>query len=272
MEWLLALLFMFGMATFCMMMLTGYAFRRKESPVQRSARRFHGRVLKGAWFQPTGIEFQYTDTPVTVLVGHTCRHGSYIEAWMNWPHAKYQMLIVPAGRPVTRSSVRYLGTLDSVSDTFYWRYRVYTNNADIGRRIMNDAVKWNIEQLRALLSQTDVEIRWRHGRLMIRKYGSPRNATHWEQFIALALRLYDQAMLVVAEGIEFVTPEEATIVEDVRCQICGESITTDMVFCRMCRTPHHRECWEYNGSCSVFACRETQFVTPRLAAPPPGPR
>lgn len=31
-------------------------------------------------------------------------------------------------------------------------------------------------------------------------------------------------------------------------------MTTDVVQCRKCKTPHHRTCWEYMGKCSTYAC------------------
>ena len=42
--------------------------------------------------------------------------------------------------------------------------------------------------------------------------------------------------------------------EEVVCQICGDSITVDVVFCRSCKTPHHQDCWQYYGGCSVYGC------------------
>ena len=41
-----------------------------------------------------------------------------------------------------------------------------------------------------------------------------------------------------------------------RCAVCAESFRpgTPTVFCRECETPHHPDCWSYNGGCAVFAC------------------
>jgi len=39
------------------------------------------------------------------------------------------------------------------------------------------------------------------------------------------------------------------------CQICGTSIHGSQVStCKACLTPHHIDCWEYLGGCSIFAC------------------
>jgi hypothetical protein len=44
------------------------------------------------------------------------------------------------------------------------------------------------------------------------------------------------------------------------CQICGAAMTDHVVYCSKCRTPHHEECWSYNGACSTYACREIRYT------------
>ncbi len=44
------------------------------------------------------------------------------------------------------------------------------------------------------------------------------------------------------------------------CRVCGEALSERPVCCRRCRTPHHRECWEYFGACSIFGCNTRDFV------------
>jgi len=43
------------------------------------------------------------------------------------------------------------------------------------------------------------------------------------------------------------------------CPVCGAGVADGRVACRRCRTPHHRECWDYARGCSMFACGETRF-------------
>ncbi len=38
------------------------------------------------------------------------------------------------------------------------------------------------------------------------------------------------------------------------CQICGGELAGERHRCPECRTPHHRECWEYLGGCSTYGC------------------
>jgi hypothetical protein len=42
------------------------------------------------------------------------------------------------------------------------------------------------------------------------------------------------------------------------CKVCGETIDSPEVICATCRTPHHRDCWEFIGSCSIYGCNGKQ--------------
>ena len=44
------------------------------------------------------------------------------------------------------------------------------------------------------------------------------------------------------------------------CKVCGEPIADPGVVCAACRTPHHRDCWEFVGSCSIYGCNGKQSV------------
>ena len=39
-----------------------------------------------------------------------------------------------------------------------------------------------------------------------------------------------------------------------QCQICGTDARMPWVRCDACETPHHRDCWSYNGGCSTYGC------------------
>ncbi len=44
------------------------------------------------------------------------------------------------------------------------------------------------------------------------------------------------------------------------CQVCGVALAQGAVVgCRRCATPHHRDCWDFNGRCSTFACGEIGY-------------
>lgn len=38
------------------------------------------------------------------------------------------------------------------------------------------------------------------------------------------------------------------------CPVCGTAVEEDRSLCARCRTPHHKDCWNYLGGCAIFAC------------------
>lgn len=46
-----------------------------------------------------------------------------------------------------------------------------------------------------------------------------------------------------------------------RCPVCSGSIVLSFqVTCASCQTPHHRDCFEYFGTCGVFGCGQSRLV------------
>jgi len=44
-------------------------------------------------------------------------------------------------------------------------------------------------------------------------------------------------------------------IADCNCPVCGQGFADETpVFCGRCNTPHHPDCFEFTGHCSVFGC------------------
>jgi hypothetical protein len=67
----------------------------------------------------------------------------------------------------------------------------------------------------------------------------------------------------IGQGIAIVRAGPAAV-EDAgppMCRVCGEAIGSPSVVCASCRAPHHRDCWEFVGSCSIFGCNGKQSLS-----------
>ncbi|MBT5693026.1 MAG: hypothetical protein HOK49_01500 [Opitutae bacterium] len=70
--------------------------------------------------------------------------------------------------------------------------------------------------------------------------------------------------------------DKITITEDdfedsSSCPYCGEGIQTGSArYCPACEVPHHMECWEVNGGCTGFGCREAPSEETQTWAGPAG--
>jgi len=81
-----------------------------------------------------------------------------------------------------------------------------------------------------------------------------------ENFIQTFLEFFDAATGASSEGIEFLQSAEPEGTDIPHCIVCGEALRLDLVTCRSCKTPHHKDCWQYFGGCATYACGGKQFV------------
>lgn len=70
----------------------------------------------------------------------------------------------------------------------------------------------------------------------------------------LATLTVEHADAALIEVLEVSLPESVAA-----CRVCGEKILLDRIECRRCETPHHKDCWDYNGRCATYACGETKY-------------
>ena len=75
------------------------------------------------------------------------------------------------------------------------------------------------------------------------------------------------AQYLLLEDLPAEVSQTLQAIDECVCMICGEELLEDIVLCRRCKTPHHRECWLYYGACSTYGCKEPHFVSPRVAQP-----
>lgn len=186
--------------------------------------------------------------------------GRSTELSMIWPNKKFK-LEVGTSPPRTRHwGGGNMKQVEIDSPKFQSDFFVSSNQPFNAQRFLNKSVQWQIEQLRRHLGDNEVYISISRGGLVVSKPGYIKEHQALDDFVRFALKLFDQLMLVNAEGIAFVNEDEASIVGDVKCPICSEDIMQDMVVCTRCKTPHCKDCWQYNGQCATFACSETRFV------------
>ena len=117
-----------------------------------------------------------------------------------------------------------------------------------------------MEQLRRLTGWEQVSVAIKRGNLVVSKPGFIADFQMLDDLVRFTLELHDQLLLASAQGIDFVNDNSAAIFDQVKCPICSEEIVHDLVVCTRCKTPHCRDCWQYNGQCATFACSETRFL------------
>ena len=221
-----------------------------------------GRVSFGLGLNRPSLSFDYGRTFCSIRNRKSFRSttGRSTEISMIWPNKKLKLEV---STTATRNRGWGGGAMRQVEiqePQFQSDFYVSSNKPLIAQRLLNPGVQWQIEKIRRHMDDNEVTISLSRGALVVSKPNYIKEHQALDDFVRYSLELFDQLMLVNAEGIAFVNEDQASIVDDVKCPICSEEIMHEMVVCTRCKTPHCRDCWQYNGQCATFACNETRFV------------
>jgi hypothetical protein len=123
-------------------------------------------------------------------------------------------------------------------------FEVVTSRDDFARRVLSEPIR-NVLRNAALFGR----FAWRLSRagFLFRVRGWPERRSDLDRWLVAAFQLLDALPV----------PPRLEMPPDAKCQVCGMPLSEGkVVACRRCATPHHRDCWEFNGRCSTFACGE----------------
>jgi len=259
----------------CVVLIAASAFasqaqervERLNRAYKEVARRYGGRFVSGGWLSRPSVFFYHAGVKVVVDV-HSVggqRDGNFTQVHIVWPGPSFRCEIYP-GRSLARYHL-FRGMLDIEigSPQFDRQYIINSDDSEQVRALLGPGVQLEIEKLRGFLGNGDIYVSIQRGLLQVKKLSLIDRPDLLLQFVGMCLELFDQASLTRTAGIEFVEEQEVQPISGAMCQVCGEEINEQMVFCRSCKTPHHHDCWSYMGSCSTYGCRETRCFVPKTA-------
>jgi len=232
------------------------------------AQKYGGQWMSASAFGKPSARFQYGSTFCFLNNTKTNAKGGgpFTQLAINWDDPKFRLEVFPSWRSNKLWPFTGMQPFEVRDSRFAKQYVVRTNNPEVASVLMSDGVCWQIDRLRSYLDADDIYVALSRGVLTIKKPSFIKEYQELDDFVRFGLELYDQAMLTRTVGIEFVNQGETQVLSEVICQICGDQINVDMVFCVRCQTPHCLECWQYYGQCSTYACGETRFFAPKIAS------
>ena len=226
-------------------------------------------VQGGVWKRPR-ISLRYGNTAARLRILKKAG-GDETELTVNWPAGKqrFEMHSRVEGMTFRRADWTQV---DFGHESLDMALVLKAENPQGFSRLLSDGVKWQLERLLTFLPHQRFYCGCLRRELVLRKTGLIKNNAELVQFVRFGLELYDQFQLTQVDGIDFVESQEATLLDQIHCPVCGEPIESRLVICVDCKTPHHQECWEYNGRCATFACGQEVFSKPAVARPIEDPR
>jgi hypothetical protein len=231
--------------------------------------RYHGTLYRTGWRGMPRVVFRYRSACVTVealvRAPQDLGRGPAVRMHLPWPESVLRAELRHPPRPPHAVLHDGLQPIPLSPDDFDRRCSVRGTDPRSVAEFFNEVIRWHVERLRTQPAVSPLCLQIGRGAMTITKVLSVRHGSELVQVVEAALDLYDQAWLTRTRGITFLEQQSAQVLEQAVCRICGEEIRERLVFCRRCKTPHHRECWQYVGRCSVFACGETSFREPQVA-------
>lgn len=231
--------------------------------VRAVAERYGGQVKPGGIFSDPAMYFSYNDHYCNLKYGKrrlTTSDKRVTEFTSSWPDRRFQLLMISKGYPADIWPGKRLTEFKCDDDKFNSQFMMFTSDLEVGKKLLSDGVKWQTELMTGVNPEGALKISIMGGLLSIVKPMIIRETTELDDWVRFCVEYLDQMRLTQSIGIEFEQSETAKLIEEVLCPICSEEVVENMVVCIRCKTPHCRDCWEYNGQCATFACGETRFL------------
>lgn len=187
-----------------------------------------------------GGYFPIFEAPVTGAV--------FVEAW-------------PVGSPYPPLRVSMGSDVLTVGEPeFELAYIVRSDDPHFARSLLGPEARELLESGRKIGSGGRLRLNIDRLRLRLRKEESLSKPQDLVSLARVGLGLLERIREAVEsrEAVQFFDAPPSPS-EKPACPVCGAAVAEGRVLCRRCRTPHHRECWEYARGCSMFACGETRF-------------
>lgn len=232
------------------------------------AARFHGDQVRGGWFREHAVRFLYGASHARLTCHAISRSGGRRCLQLVLQHHESFGRSEIHSQPVTiQLAVPAPGMHEAEIDWSGWHkhWQVFSADPDDCKHLLSSGTRLALDRLWLHPLPTDTAVSLMPGWIVIRKVWDQPRGVDIEEFVELACTVSDQLHVAAAAGIEFVESDEAHLIDQAVCSICGDAFQTDVVTCSRCKTPHHRDCWDYGGGCSTYGCGGRMYHLPHPA-------
>jgi hypothetical protein len=243
--------------------LSGSRFRA----YRQLASKYRGRYENRGLSDPPTVSFSHNGSTVRVgLAPQFPGQPTYPRTRVVARFARglpFRLELAPVGRPSPAQPPKGTRPVRVGDAEFDRTFIVQANDPEMARDFLNAPVRWAVANLLKLGPPGGMLVSINPERMLVqvdRNLGSSVDSL--AMGVREALTIHDGLQSGVAarlgEGVAIVAagPASAEDAGPTMCKVCGDPISgTPKVFCSTCRTPHHRDCWEFIGACSVFGCK-----------------
>lgn len=230
------------------------------------ASRYRGKYENRGMSSPPTVSFSHNGS--LVRVGLAPNVGDGIQTPRTRVVARFQkglpfrLELAPAVRPAAPQPPKGTRLVRSGDPEFDRYFTVQANDPDMARDFLGDPVRWALGSLLRISPPGGMLISINPERLLVqvdRNLGN--NAESLATIVREALKIHDGLLSGVAsrlgDGIAVVSAgaAEPEVAGSPICKVCGEAVEgPPRAICNTCKAPHHKDCWEFVGGCSIFGC------------------
>jgi hypothetical protein len=243
----------------------------RSRPYRQLAARFRGRFESRGFGEPPTVSFTHNGSNVRVglapqVAGKPQSPRTRVVA--RFPRGlPFRLELAPISRPAPVQPPKGTRVVRVGDLEFDRAYVVQANDIEMARAFLSPAVRWSIGNLERLGPPGGMLVSVNPERMLVQVdrnlglHAEPlASAVHESLIIHDGLCQGVSAQL--NEGIAIVAagPAAPDDAGPPICKVCGEAIVVPGVLCETCKTPHHRDCWEFIGACSIYGCNGKRSV------------
>jgi hypothetical protein len=174
----------------------------------------------------------------------------------------FRMELAPVCRPSPPQAPKGTRPVRLGDPEFDRDYSVQANDLEMTRDFLDPAVRKGIGNLHDTAPPGGMLVSINPERMLVqvdRNLGAQSEALAWvvQESLALHDALLEAVSRRMKQGIDIVERPGPPDVDagPAVCKVCGEPVSDgDVIVCALCNTPHHQDCWEYVGGCSIYGC------------------
>jgi hypothetical protein len=239
------------------------------------ANRYRGRYESRGLSDPPTVSFSHNRSSVRVGLAPTIpgqpNQIPRTRVVARFPRGiPFRLELAPVARPAPPQLPKGTRLLKLGIPEFDREFVVQANDLEMARDFLSAKIRGSLALLHRMAQTGGMLLSVNPERMLVqidRNLGS--NADVLGLAVREALVLHDG----LSEGVALRLKQGISIVEDSTdsdgdglppvCKVCLEPIVEGpIIVCADCNTPHHRDCWDYVGACSIYGCNCKVGVTP----------
>lgn len=254
-----------GVILFFVFVVAGMTHSVRNAELERFANSWRGRVERNHAFAYPRITFTLGDSQAVLSYSSHGDDGTKTQLTIPLYDVRLRLELSPQG--IAQRLGKYLGMQDIEigAPAFDSAFIIQGSSAMQIREFLTPEVQSAILKIARCGSQGrfDLHLQLGSGSLRITKHEYLTKAADLSKFVRCCSELLVQIQKPISTGIEFIEPamrQPTHSLSNTECQVCGDPLVEKVVFCTKCKTPHHLDCWQYFGSCSVYGCGQKRYI------------